>query len=123
MALMLMANPPRQGEARVLTCLHRRVEDCIEFLNDSSAVARCTAARALGQMGPQAWEALPALLQALKDRNPLVRDAVADAIGWIAPASPDAVYALEKALTDPNSFVQATSAKALKKIGAARAVG
>ena len=106
----------------MLTCLRKRVEDCIELLSDSSAVARCTAARALGQMGPQAWEALPALLQVLKDREPLVRDAVANAIGCIGPASPDAVHALEKALTDSNSFVQATAAKALKKSDAARAM-
>jgi HEAT repeat protein len=73
-------------------------------------------------MGPQAWEALPALLQSLKDREPLVRDAVANAIGCIGPASPDAVHALQKALTDSNSFVQATATKALKKIGAAQAM-
>jgi HEAT repeat protein len=73
-------------------------------------------------LGPQAGEALAALLQALKDREPLIRDAVADAIGCIGPRNPDAVFGLEQALTDSNSFVQATAAKALKKIDAARAM-
>src|SRR5437016_6299536 len=104
------------GEAKVLTCVRKRLEDWMEMLRDANVVARCTAARALGQMGPQAREALPALLQALQDREPLVRDAAADAIGCIGPDTPDAMLALMQALTDTNSFVQATAAKALKKI-------
>jgi HEAT repeat protein len=100
----------------VLTCMRKRVEDWTEMLRDANVVARCTAARALGQMGAQAREALPALLQALRDREPLVRDAVAEAIGCIGLDSQDAVLALKHALTDTNSFVQATAAKALKKV-------
>jgi HEAT repeat protein len=88
------------------------------MLRDANVVARCTAARALGQMGPQAREALPALLQALQDREPLVRDSVAEAIGCVGPEAPEAVLALIQALTDTNSFVQATAAKALKKADA-----
>jgi HEAT repeat protein len=96
--------------------MRKRVEDWMEMLRDANVVARCTAARALGQMGPQALEALPALLHALQDREPLVRDAVAEAIGCIGPDAPDAVLALMQALTDTNSFVQAAAAKALKKV-------
>jgi HEAT repeat protein len=96
--------------------MRKRIEDWSEMLRDTSVVGRCTAARALGQMGAQAREALPALLQALQDREPLVRDAAADAIGCIGPDAPDATLALMQALTDTNSFVQATAAKALKKI-------
>jgi HEAT repeat protein len=96
--------------------MRKRVDDWIEMLRDTNVVARCTAARALGQMGLQAREALPALLQALQDREPLVRDAAAEAVGCIAPEAPDAVLALMQALTDTNSFVQATAAKALKKV-------
>ena len=70
----------------------------------------------LPHLGPQAREALPALLQALQDREPLVQDAAADAIGCIGPDAPDAMLALMQALTDTNSFVQATAAKALKKV-------
>ena len=96
--------------------MRKRVEDWTEMLRDANVVARCTAARALGQMGAQARDALPALLQALQDREPLVRDAVAEAIGCIGPDSQDAILALMHALTDTNSFVQATAAKALKKV-------
>src|SRR5439155_15994241 len=104
------------GEGKVLTCMRKRVEGWMEMLRDANVVARCTAARALGQMGAQARDALPALLQALQDREPLVRDAVAEAIGCIGPDSQDAILALVHALTDTNSFVQATAAKALKKV-------
>ena len=100
----------------MLTCVRKRLEDWMEMLRDANVVARCTAARALGQMGPQAREALPALLQALQDREPLVRDSVAEAIGCVGPDVPDATLALVQALTDTNSFVQATAAKALKKV-------
>src|SRR5438094_6284360 len=86
------------GEAKVLTCMRKRVEGWMEMLRDANVVARCTAARALGQMGPQAREALPALLQALQDREPLVRDAVAEAIGCIGPDTQDSVLALMHAL-------------------------
>src|SRR5260370_28166803 len=82
------------GEAKVLTSMRKRVEDWTEMLRDANVVARCTAARALGQMGPQARDALPALLQALQDRDPLVRDAVAEAIGCVGPDSQDPVLAL-----------------------------
>ena len=100
----------------MLTCMRKRVEDWMEMLKDANVVARCTAARALGQMGAQARDALPALLHALQDRETLVRDAAAEAIGCVGPDSPDAVLALMNALTDTNSFVQATAAKALKKV-------
>jgi HEAT repeat protein len=96
--------------------MRKRVEDWMEMLRDANVVARCTAARALGQMGTQARDGLPALLQALQDREPLVRDAVVEAIGCVGPDSSDAVLALMHALTDTNSFVQATAARALKKV-------
>jgi HEAT repeat protein len=106
---------------QVLACMRKRIEDWLELLRDVNVVARCTAARALGQMGPQAREAMPALIQALQDREPLVRDAVADAIGCIDPQAPDAVLGLMQALADTNSFVQTTAAKALKKIEVSQA--
>src|SRR5262249_35710442 len=99
----------------VIACLRKKMEDCLESLRDANVVARCTAVRALGQMGASAREALPALIQSLQDREAMVRDAAAEAIGAIGPETREAVAALHQALADSNSFVQAAAAKALKK--------
>ena len=80
----------------MIACLRKRMEDCIESLRDANVVARCTAVRALGQMGASAREALPALIQALQDREALVRDAAAEAIGAIGPETREAIAALHQ---------------------------
>jgi HEAT repeat protein len=99
----------------------KRIEDWIELLHDGNVVARCTAARALGEMGEQARAALSCLMAALADREPVVRDAIVEALGSIAPEASDVILALRQALADTNSFVRRTAAKVLKKAGIAGA--
>jgi HEAT repeat protein len=60
--------------------------DLIEALSDKDALVRMRAARALGRMGPDAKEAIPALLEAVNHPEPPVRQAAAEALREIGPA-------------------------------------
>jgi HEAT repeat protein len=51
----------------------------------------------LGQIGPPAKAAVPALVAALKDPEPLTREAAAEALGRIGPAAHEAIPALQQA--------------------------
>jgi len=72
---------------------------------------------ALGHIGSQAAEAVPALIRMLnqrgEDQDP---EAVANALGGIGPGAKAAVPALEKALADPDESVRAAAAEAIKQI-------
>ncbi len=61
---------------------------------DSSAHLRNKAAEALGQIGPEARAAVPALIQTLKD--PEVRAAAITALGAMGPAAKEALPALQE---------------------------
>jgi len=60
----------------------------------NSAEVRWTAADILGQIGPDAADATPALGQALADDDPLVRRVAAESLGKIGPPASAAVPAL-----------------------------
>jgi HEAT repeat protein len=61
---------------------------------------RVGAARALGEVGPAAKEAVPALIAALKGMDDGVRESAASALGRIGPAAREAIPALEAAARD-----------------------
>jgi len=71
---------------------------------------------ALGSIGPEAAEAVPALAQALEDENWEVREAAALALNMIGPAALEAVPALIQALGDENDNARASAAWALTAI-------
>jgi len=78
---------------------------------------RLYALLALQEIGPQAAEAVPALIRMLNERGESKDpEAVANALGGIGPSARAAVPALEKALADPDESVHAAAAEALKKI-------
>ena len=79
--------------------------------------ATMSAADALGEIGPNAAEATPALVAILKDPNQEVRWSAADALGKIGPNAAEAVPALVTALKDPEKKVRGRAALALGKIG------
>jgi len=54
-------------------------------LKDQDPFVRGSAADALGMIGPEAKDAVPALMAAHKDRDKYVRDLVAAALRKIAP--------------------------------------
>jgi HEAT repeat protein len=72
---------------------------------------------ALGHIGSQAAEAVPALIRMLNVRregeDP---EAVADALGGIGPGARAAVPALEKLLADDDKRIRSASARALSRI-------
>jgi len=74
------------------------------------------AARALGQLGPAAAEAVPALITALGDADAKVRHSAVLALGQLGPAAVRAVPALTAALQDPTQSVIEASKIALQQI-------
>ena len=59
-----------------------KVRNLVDDLSDDdiSAESRLAAARALGDMGPAAKDAVPALINALSDSDPVVQEAAAWAL-------------------------------------------
>ena len=78
---------------------------------------RGAAARALGQIGPTANEAVPALIQSLKDPNGQVRCEVAWSLGRIGPAAAPAMPALVERLDYEDGEVRRYSAYARSLLG------
>src|SRR5262249_53210512 len=70
------------------------IQDLIASLKAERPYDRQEAARGLGQLGPEARPAVPALIVALKDRAVEVRAVSAEALSRIGPAANDAVSAL-----------------------------
>jgi HEAT repeat protein len=65
-----------------------------------------SAAAALGNIGGNAKEAVPALAAALKDQDSFVRCFAAEALGRIRENAKEAVPELAAALKDQDSFVR-----------------
>lgn len=86
-------------------------------LQSQDAVTKHDAVIALGEMGPAAAMAVPALMKTLSDTNDDIRVAAAEALGKIGPAARAALPALEKALKDPDDRVQEAARQAINKIG------
>jgi HEAT repeat protein len=75
--------------------------DCLEAMEETYSdkidrnvwvpdmVARCTAAKTLGEMGKEAAAAKEALEKALGDSEPLVRQAVKEALEKISAVAPE----------------------------------
>ena len=74
------------------------------------------AALALTEIGPDAREAAPALIEALKDAEWSVRRQAALALGRIGPEARSALPALEKLGRDPDHLVRKAAREALKNI-------
>jgi HEAT repeat protein len=92
----------------------------IPLLTAERAEARQTAAYVLGDYGPEAREALPALFSAAGDNNEAVRAAAVTALGRVArdPAgtlTPAARDALTAALNDPSAEVRRAAREALDR--------
>ena len=89
------------------------VSELVKDLNDQRADVRINAARALGEIGPEAKAAVPALIETLKDEEASVRSSAAFALSRIGLA---AVPALSEALKDEDRNVRGSAAVALDQI-------
>ena len=88
-------------------------------LQSQDAVTRRNAVIALGNMGADAAQAVPALARMLNDKNDDIRVTVCQVLGKIGPGAAPALKALEKAKrNDPDDRVKAAAAEAMDKIKA-----
>jgi len=87
------------------------------LLYHKSDDVRRSAATALGNIGPKAEKAVPALIQALKDKHEFVRYYAAIALGKIGRGAEKAVPALIEALKDKDKWVRFYAAVALRDLG------
>jgi HEAT repeat protein len=85
-------------------------------LKDDRAVVRKMAALVLGDLAPEAWDAVPALAAALADADEGVRRRAAVALGQYGAAATEAIPALHVALHDPDEGVRSFAATALALI-------
>ncbi|MBI3464751.1 MAG: HEAT repeat domain-containing protein, partial [Planctomycetes bacterium] len=88
----------------------------VKALKHSDPFVRSRAAVVLGQIGPAAKAAVPALIEALKDPNPYTRWSVVEALGKIGPKARDAMPALRAALRDKNDGVRSSAAESIRRI-------
>ena len=97
--------------------LDQRINRLIQQLEFPLVEDRISSAKDLGEIGPKAKAALPALIQTLqKDEDGGVRARAAGALGNIGPEAKEVVSALIEALKDEDGGVRARAAEALRKI-------
>lgn len=72
----------------------------------------------LGEIGPNAKTAVPALTESLKDKECYVRSDAALALREIGPEARTAIPALTELLNDKDQWVQLAAAEGVAKIGA-----
>ena len=97
----------------------QQVERLIRELQDTDSDVRSIAAVTLGEIGPEAEEAVPILIKLLQDQDAegFVRANAATALGKIGEGASKAVPALINALEDQDEWVRASAAMALGEIG------
>ena len=91
--------------------------DWVAALKSSDPLERRLAAHALAEIGRTAWQAVPALTEALRDDVSFVRVWAAAALARVEPESPDAVSALVAATRDQIYFVRSLAAWHLGRLG------
>ena len=102
----------------------QQVERLIRELQDTDSDVRSIAAVALGEIGPEAEDAVPILIKLLQDQDAegFVRANAATALGKIGEGASKAVPALINALRDQDKYVRKDAAEALEKIGTPRTI-
>ena len=89
------------------------VRELMEKLRSGDQFAALAAAKALGEMGPTANDAVPALALALRDKHKTVREAAAKALSSVGSRARNVVPALRAAAHEDEPEVRAAAQKAL----------
>ncbi len=98
----------------------RIVETLLRLLDDRDAVARRTAAEALGKIGnPQA---APGLVVALGDESPIVREASVRSLGGVGPLDPVTRAHIAGLLVDPVQSVRLAAAQTLGSLDSTKEI-
>ncbi len=93
------------------------VLELVALLDSKRAEIRRWAANVLGKIGPDAYEAVPKLLDCLKDEA--IRGRAVEALGEIGADATDVVPALIELLKDENNSVQRSAIVCLGNFGGA----
>jgi HEAT repeat protein len=96
----------------------KSVAELERMLHDPSPAVQAQGAYGLSLHGPEAHDAVPALVECLT-KEAIVRQNAALALGHIGPDAKEAVPALARALADPEWTVRRQAALALGGIGPA----
>lgn len=88
----------------------------IQDLKNSSVGVRVSAATALGDIGPDAKQALPAMIRGLTDKDKGVKLALLDALSKFGRAAAKATSAVRQLTRDANAEVQRKAQETLRKI-------
>jgi len=95
----------------------------IPILKEEDSDVRRAAARVLGEIGPAAKTAVPALIEMVGDADAKVRYAALTALAKIGPAPPEVVPAIVKALQDKDPVVRSGAMYSLGEIGSGGRAG
>jgi HEAT repeat protein len=85
-------------------------------LHDEDTSVRAWSAQAIGEIGPDAAPAVPALIVLLANADEGSRNSACIALHGIGPAARDALPALRKALEDPSHDVRRFAERAIERI-------
>lgn len=92
----------------------RTVETLLKLLSDRDAVARRTAAEALGKIGDP--QAVPGLVISLGDQSPIVREASVRSLGGLGSLDMATRVRIAGLLIDPAQSVRSAAAQALASL-------
>jgi HEAT repeat protein len=99
------------------TSSERTLRDWINDLNSPSETTRFWAVNVLGDMGPAAKPALPALINAVHDPSKMVRKRVVWALVCIDPKGQEVLVYLYQATKDESADVRTTTVEMIGKLG------
>ena len=92
------------------------LDPLISAIRDEDARVRQLAAQAIGEIGPNAVSAVPALITLLADADEGSRNTACIALSGIGPAAKDALPALRAALADSAQSVRRFAQRAIERI-------
>jgi HEAT repeat protein len=101
------------------TYLGTSVADWLRALSNRDPLWRRLGAYALGEIGPAAGDAVPALVAALQDPVAFVRVWVASSLARVAPSRSESIIVLIAELDDDLAFIRSLAAWHLGRLGPA----